>query len=255
MSFSLEICAYSSHSVSIAAHADAHRVELCSGRLEGGTTPSLGLIQEALQFTGLGVFPIVRPRGGDFCYSTSEFNEMLRDVEMCRNMGVQGIVTGILHPDGSFDINRLQQLKDAAGPLTFCIHRAIDMSVNPLEAVDALIDLGVTRILSSGARNTALEGIEMLDRMLDRANGRIEIMAGSGVNVHQIETLWKVGIRHFHASASSNFPSPMQFRNPQITMGKDGDQDEYLRAEADLQKVQSMMEKLVELSNSDLRKA
>ncbi len=251
MSFSLETCAYSSHSVSIAAHADAHRVELCSGRLEGGTTPSLGLIQEALKFAGLGVYPIVRPRGGDFCYSTSEFNEMLRDVEMCRNIGVQGIVTGILFPDGSFDISRLQQLKDIAGPMDFCIHRAIDMCNNPLQALEQLIDLGVKRVLSSGARNTAIEGINVLEQMIQCSNGRIEIMAGSGVNVNQIETLWKVGIRHFHASASSNFPSLMQFRNPQITMGKEGDQDEYQRTEADPQKVQSMMEKLVELSNSD----
>jgi copper homeostasis protein len=196
------------------------------------------------------VFPIIRPRGGDFCYSTSEFNEMLRDVEMCRNLGAQGIVTGILLPDGSFDVSRLQQLKDLAGPLEFCIHRAIDMCKNPLQALEQLIDLGVTRVLSSGARNTAIEGIEMLEQLVIRANERIEIMAGSGVNASQIEALWNIGIRHFHASASSHFASPMQYRNPHITMGKEGDQDEYLRTEADPQKIESMMEKLHALSHS-----
>jgi copper homeostasis protein len=248
MSFSLEICAYSAQSVSTAALNEAHRVELCVGRLEGGTTPNHGLLTEALKYPNLGVFPIIRPRGGDFCYSTSEFNEMLRDVELCRNLGVQGIVTGILLPDGSFDISRLQQLKDIAGSMDFCIHRAIDMCNNPLQALEQLIDLGVKRVLSSGARNTALEGINMLEEMVQRSNGRIEIMAGSGVNAGQIEALWKIGIRHFHASASSHFVSPMQFRNPHITMGKEGDQDEYLRSEADPQKVQLMMEKLQELS-------
>jgi copper homeostasis protein len=122
------------------------------------------------------------------------------------------------------------------------------MCNNPLQALEQLIDLGVKRVLSSGARNTAIEGINMLEQMVQRSNGRIEIMAGSGVNASQIDALWKIGIRHFHASASSHFASPMQFLNPSIKMGKEGDQDEYLRSEADPQKVQLMMEKLQELS-------
>ena len=244
MNYSLEICAYSAQSVAIAAACGADRVELCSGRLEGGTTPGYGLLHQALQHKSLGVFPIIRPRGGDFCYSESEFGEMCRDVEFCREQGVQGIVTGILHPDGSFDIPRMQHLKSLLGNLEFCVHRAIDMCRNPLEALEQLIELGITRVLSSGARNTAIEGIDTLHKMVQASNGRIQIMAGSGVNASQIETLWQAGIRHFHASASSLYPSAMEYRNPHIRMGKQGDQDEYLRTETDPHKIKTLLEAL-----------
>lgn len=244
MNSTLEICAYSSYSVSIAAITGAQRIELCSGIGEGGTTPGYGLLSEALNYSNIGIFPIIRPRGGDFCYSSSEFNEMLKDIEMCRNMGVQGIVTGILNSDGTFDLRRMLQLKNAAGSLEFCVHRAIDMCRNPLEAIDALSDLGVKRVLSSGARNTAIEGIDLLEVMLAHANNRIEIMAGSGIHAGQIEALWNIGIRHFHASASSKYPSEMKYRNLHIRMGKDGDQDEYQRTEADLQKIKSLLSEI-----------
>ena len=248
MNYSLEICAYSAQSVAIAAACGADRVELCSGRLEGGTTPGYGLLHEALQHKSLGVFPIIRPRGGDFCYSESEFGEMFRDVEFCREQGVQGIVTGILHPDGSFDIPRMQHLKSVAGNLEFCVHRAIDMCRNPLEALEQLIELGVTRVLSSGGRNTAIEGIDMLRKMTEVSNGRIEIMAGSGVNASQIETLWQDGIRHFHASASSLYPSAMEYRNPHIRMGKEGAQDEYACSETDPKKITAILRNLIAYS-------
>ena len=248
MNYSLEICAYSAQSVAIAAACGADRVELCSGRLEGGTTPGYGLLHEALQHKSLGVFPIIRPRGGDFCYSESEFGEMFRDVEFCREQGVQGIVTGILHPDGSFDIPRMQHLKSVAGNLEFCVHRAIDMCRNPLEALEQLIELGITRVLSSGARNTAIEGIDTLHKMVQASNGRIQIMAGSGVNASQIETLWQAGIRHFHASASSLYPSAMEYRNPHIRMGKEGAQDEYACSETDPKKITAMLRNLIAYS-------
>jgi copper homeostasis protein len=248
MKFSLEICCYTVESASTAAKAGAHRVELCAGRLEGGTTPSAGYLHEAAFIDGIPILPILRPRGGDFCYSDAEFRQMLYDLELMRELGFPGVVTGILLPNGNADLHRLSMLKQVAGDLEFCIHRAIDMSKNPLEALDQLIDLGVKRVLSSGARNTALEGLELLEQMANKANGRIEIMAGSGINAGQIEALWKIGIRHFHASASSHFPSPMQFRNPLIAMGKEGDQDEYLRTEADPQKIKAMMEKLNDLN-------
>jgi copper homeostasis protein len=244
MNYSLEICAYNAQSVAIAAAVGAQRVELCSGRLEGGTTPGYGLLLESMQFPSIGVFPIIRPRGGDFCYSKSEFNEMCRDMEFMREQGVQGIVTGILLPDGNFDIPRMHHLKLLAGHLEFCVHRAIDMSRNPLEAIEQLVDLGVTRVLSSGARNTAIEGIDMLRNMVEASNGRIQIMAGSGVNACQIEILWQAGIRHFHASASGKFPSAMEYRNTHIQMGKEGEQDEFTIYNADAQKIEDMLQQL-----------
>ena len=226
----------------LAEAAGADRVELCTGRLEGGTTPSFGMIQLALQCKNIQVFPILRPRGGDFCYSDFEFQEMMIDLEHMKNQGVPGVVTGVLLPNGRLDLERMKQLKDAAGEMEFCVHRAIDMSYNPFETLQELIDLGVTRVLSSGAANTALEGIEVLKQLVLQAENRIQIMAGSGVNAIQIQELWKVGVRHFHASASGLYPSPMQFRNLRITMGKDGDQDEYMRTEADPQKVRALIE-------------
>jgi len=240
--FSLEICAYSLESVMLAEAAGADRVELCAGRLEGGTTPSIGTIQLALQCKNIQVFPILRPRGGDFCYSDLEFQEMMIDLEQMKQRGVPGVVTGVLLPNGRLDLERMKQLKDAAAQIEFCVHRAIDMSYNPFDTLQELIDLGVTRVLSSGAANTALEGIEVLKQLVVQAENRIQLMAGSGVSAAQIPELWKAGIRHFHASASSLFPSPMQFRNPRITMGKEGDQDEYLRSEADPQKIKALFD-------------
>ncbi|MFM2286018.1 MAG: hypothetical protein RLZZ543_1515 [Bacteroidota bacterium] len=225
--YSLEICAYSLASVLLAEAAGADRVELCAGRLEGGTTPSVGVIQLALQCKNIQVFPILRPRGGDFCYSDTEFQEMLADLESMKQQGVPGFVSGVLLPNGRLDVERMKQLKAAAGKMEFCVHRAIDMSYNPFDTLQELIDLGVTRVLSSGAANTALEGIEVLKQMVVQAENRIQIMAGSGVNAAQIPELWSAGIRHFHASASSFLPSKMNYRNPSIRMGKEGDLDEY----------------------------
>jgi copper homeostasis protein len=238
--FSLEICAYSLESVLLAEAAGADRVELCAGRLEGGTTPSIGTIQLALQCKNIQVFPILRPRGGDFLYSDLEFKEMMIDLEHMKQQGVPGVVTGILLPNGRLDLERMRQLKAAAGDMEFCVHRAIDMSYNPSETLQELIDLGVTRVLSSGAANTALEGIEVLKQLVVQAENRIQIMAGSGINTAQIPELWSAGIRHFHASVSSFKPSKMNFRNPSIQMGKEGDLDEYAIQLASAEKISEM---------------
>ena len=248
--FSLEICAYSFESVMLAEAAGANRVELCAGRLEGGTTPSFGAIKQALQCKNIQVFPILRPRGGDFCYSDLEFQEMLIDLESMIQQGVPGLVTGVLLPNGRLDLERMKQLKDAAGEVEFCVHRAIDMSYNPFETLLELNDLGVARVLSSGAANTAIEGIELLGKMEEASNGRIQIMAGSGVNAAQIPELWKAGIRHFHASASSFKPSNMNFRNPSIIMGKEGDLDEYAIQVASAEKISEMKSVLQQCATS-----
>ena len=248
--FSLEICAYSVESVMLAEAASADRVELCAGRLEGGTTPSFGMIQLALQYKNIKVFPILRPRGGDFCYSKDEFNEMLIDLESMKQQGAPGIVTGVLLPNGRLDLERMRQLKEAAGNMEFCVHRAIDMSYNPFETLQELIDLGVTRVLSSGAANTALEGIEVLMKLVVQAENRIQLMAGSGVSAAQIPELWKAGIRHFHASASSFQPSKMNVRNPSILMGKEGDIDEYAIQVASADKISEMKSVLQQCATS-----
>jgi copper homeostasis protein len=250
MNYSLEICAYSAESVLRAARAGAHRVELCAGRLEGGTTPSAGLIQEALAVGDIDVFPIIRPRGGDFCYTDAEFREMLYDIEMLRETGVKGIVTGVLLPDGNMDIHRMAMLKDTAGDMEFCCHRAIDMTRNMMNAMEQLIELGVKRVLSSGGHNTAIEGIETLSQLQQTYGSQIEIMAGSGVNSRNILQLMKVGIRHFHASAGRLELSPMQYRNEHISMGKESGADEFARFEADETEIVAMLTHLKNLQLS-----
>ncbi|MEX1189598.1 MAG: copper homeostasis protein CutC [Bacteroidia bacterium] len=242
MNISLEICAYSAESVLRATRAGAHRVELCAGRLEGGTTPSAGLVQEALSIGNIDIFPIIRPRGGDFCYSDAEFREMLYDIEQLRETGVKGIVTGVLLSNGTIDMHRMAMLKGTAGDLEFCCHRAIDMTQNITDAMEMLIELGVKRVLSSGGHTTAIEGIEALSLLQQTYGSQIEIMAGSGVNSKNITSLIDSGIRHFHASAGRLEPSPMQYRNQLINMAKESGADEFARFEADQTEIGAMLE-------------
>ncbi len=239
--FSLEICAYSAESARRAARAGAQRVELCAGRLEGGTTPSAGFLHEVAFVEGIQVLPILRPRGGDFCYSDAEFRQMLYDLELIHELGFPGVVTGILLPNGKADLHRLSMLKQTAGNMDFCIHRCIDMAENSLTMLEELIQLGVKRVLSSGRQNTALQGLEMLREMHEAAANRIEIMAGSGVNSKNIPALKEAGIRHFHASAGRLEPSPMQYRNEHISMGKESGADEFARFEADETEIAAML--------------
>jgi copper homeostasis protein len=247
--FSLEICAYSAESVSRAAKAGANRVELCAGRLEGGTTPSKGLLSSALKFKSIEVYPILRPRGGDFCYTEAEFEEMLIDLKLFRELGMPGFVTGILLPNGQFDMSRMEVLKQEAGDMDFCVHRAIDMCSNSLQSFEELIELGVKRVLSSGRKNTAIEGIDNLEQMQHLFGNRIEIMAGSGVNENNVEALWNAGIRHFHASALGNEPSPMTNKNTDIRMGKEGDVDEFARYHADVTKMEALKKVLLKCAS------
>ena len=239
---SLEICCYSSESVLTATANGAQRVELCSGRLEGGTSPSAGMLQAALEVKNIEIFPIVRPRGGDFCYSHHEFDEMLRDVVCFAQIGVKGCVTGILLPNGDFDYQRMLKIKSEAPTLQLCVHRAIDMCRNSIEAIAVLKELGVKRILSSGRKNTAIEGLEMLVQMQETAGNGIEIMAGSGVKAEQIPSFWKAGIRHFHASAAALIPSKMQYRNEAISMSKDHPDEEFSVVHANGERIKTMAE-------------
>jgi copper homeostasis protein len=239
---SLEICCYSSESVITAAANGAQRVELCSGRLEGGTSPSAGMLLAALEVKNIEVFPILRPRGGDFCYSHSEFDEMLHDVVWYAKMGVKGCVTGILLPNGDFDYQRMLKIKAEAPTMELCVHRAIDMCSNSIEAIPVLKELGVRRILSSGRKNMAIEGIAMLRNMQEEAGKSIEIMAGSGVKAEQIPSFWEAGIRHFHASASVHTPSAMHYRNEGISMSKEHPAEEFSVFRANGEYIKTMAE-------------
>lgn len=233
MKLQLEICCYSVESVRAAARGGADRVELCASPPEGGITPSQASIQLARDVPGLGLYVIIRPRGGDFCYSPLEFETMKRDIEVAGSLGADGVVIGILQPDGSIDKGRTRELVEIARPMDVTFHRAFDMCADPFRALGDLYETGIGRVLSSGSRPTVEEGLEVLAALAEKAGDRISIMAGSGVKPGNLEVLFRAGIREFHSSAARSYPSPMEYRNPFVHMGKDKDFDEYARSAAD----------------------
>ncbi|NIG53514.1 copper homeostasis protein CutC [Chitinophaga sp. Cy-1792] len=216
----LEICAGSVASCIAAEQGGAHRIELCDNLLEGGTTPSYGTIALAREKVNIDIYPIIRPRGGDFLYSDLEFETMKRDVVMAKQLGCNGVVIGILTADGRVDKQRCKLLVDLAWPMGVTFHRAFDMTDNPFEALEDIIAIGCERILTSGCRNTAVEGASLLKDLVIRANDRIAIMAGSGVRSTNIADLVKTtDVTEFHTSAKAYIDSKMQFRNPNVSMG------------------------------------
>jgi len=236
----LEVCCYSAESVHISAQCGAHRVELCSNRKEGGTTPSYGAVVEAMKST-IPVCPILRPRGGDFLYTDQEFEEMLRDAELFASLQTKGIVFGILKSNGTFDLTRMQHIMDCTKNQEIVVHRAFDMCNDPFRTLEELIDLGVHRILTSGGKNTAIEGISLLEQLTEKAKGRVTIMAGSGIKSENIASLRNIGITEFHASATRFLPSEMEFRNESIGMGLKSDPDEFRIQQCDPLEIKNLL--------------
>ncbi|MEC5142576.1 copper homeostasis protein CutC [Chitinophaga sp. 212800010-3] len=218
--FTLEICAASVASCIAAEDGGANRIELCDNLLEGGTTPSHGTIAVARDKVKIDLYPIIRPRGGDFLYTDLEFEVMIKDIERCKQLGCNGVVIGILTPDGRIDKQRCKLLTELAWPMGVTFHRAFDMTDNPFEALEDIISIGCERILTSGSRNTAVEGAPLLKDLLERANDRIAIMAGSGVRSGNIAQLIKAtGIMEYHTTAKAYEESKMIYRNPNVSMG------------------------------------
>lgn len=235
----LEICCYSVQSLINAASGGANRVELCADYLIGGITPSIGKIERAVKQHLVDVYVMIRPRGGDFLYSHEAYNIMERDIAACENLGVKGVVIGMLNKDGSVDTERLKKLVELAFPMDVTFHRAIDMSSDMFKAIDDIYDCGVKRILTSGGYPTAIEGIDVIKNMTTYANGRVSIMAGSGVNAHNLKQLYDAGVREFHSSASLLIPSEMEYRNPKLNMGTAAI-DEFTLQYVDVDKVAAM---------------
>jgi copper homeostasis protein len=214
----LEICANSYQSAINAQEAGAHRVELCQELSVGGITPSYGLIKQVIAHLKIPVFVLIRPRSGDFNYSDAEFEIIKKDIEISKELGCKGIVSGILHKDRTIDVERTKVLVERSKPLDFTFHRAFDEVVNPLEALDQLIDLGVNRILSSGQQPTAEEGLELLKQLHFNAKGRLAIMAGAGINASNAQKFKTIGLKEIHASASKKIARQYQsmFENAQM---------------------------------------
>lgn len=214
-----EVCAYSLESCHAAAGAGATRVELCAGPAEGGTTPSAAAIRLARRIEGLQLSVMIRPRGGDFLYLDAEYEQMELDVAFARSCEADGIVIGLLTSDGQVDVERTRRLVELAGPMQVTFHRAFDMARDHAAALEAVIACGCHRILTSGGRNTAMEGIDNLREVVRRADGRIQIMAGSGVNPGNALELADTGVDALHFSARALRDSGMTFRNPDVSMG------------------------------------
>lgn len=214
----IEVCAYSLDSCLTAQQAGISRIELCGGLAEGGTTPSAGLIQLVRQHLTIPLYVMIRPRGGDFLYSESELAVMKADIQLAKALGADGLVLGVLQADGTVDEARTHQLIELASPLPVTFHRAFDMTRDPLEALEAIIRAGAVRILTSGQQQTAESGLATLQQLAQAASGRIDIMAGAGVNAHNARLLAESGINALHLSGSQQQDSGMLFRQPAVSM-------------------------------------
>ena len=199
-------------------------MELCAGIPEGGTTPSYGMIRNARESISIALNVIIRPRGGDFLYSENEIQEMLYDIQVAKELGADGLVFGCLNPDGSVDMSAMSRLMKAAGDTPVTFHRAFDHTNYPFKALEDIISLGCARILTSGCRPTALEGVDLLAQLVEKAGDRIIIMPGCGVKENNIADIARLsGAREFHFSARESVESGMVFRNPDVAMGSEDD--------------------------------
>ena len=214
MIFKLEVIGFNIESCILAQAAGAHRIELCDNPGEGGTTPSYGFIKAARQILQIELYPIIRPRGGDFFYSDAEFEIMKTDVKVCKDLGCDGVVIGILNTDGTVDKKRCEELVGLAYPLGVTFHRAFDRAKDAAQALEDVIEIGCERILTSGLVPAAPDGAETLAALIKQADERIIIMPGSGVRADNIVQLAKrTGAVEFHTSARINIDSKMNYIN------------------------------------------
>ncbi len=228
----LEICCYSAACALTAQRHGADRIELCAAPKEGGLTPSLGVLKRVRQTVTIPVHPIVRPRGGDFCYDDEEFSAMLEDIAVMRELGFPGLVTGVLDENGNVDVPRMQLIMQAAKGMAVTFHRAFDMCADAHQAADVLGQLGVARILTSGQQSSAQKGLSLITELNARSGAPI-IMAGAGVRASNLDDFLDAGIREVHSSAGQLIPSPMRYRNTGLSMSADTSADEYSRYSVD----------------------
>ncbi len=216
----LEICVESVEGAIAAQDGGADRVELCANLLEGGTTPSAGSIRLARERLHIGLQVMIRPRGGDFCYSATEFETMKLDIETAKAAGANGVVLGVLKEDGTVDEARTRELTELARPLNVTFHRAFDMARDPHEAMAALAGMGVDRILTSGQESSVLEGLDLISDLVHKAGDRIIIMPGGGINERNFSRIaTQSGARELHVAALGEVEGRMIFRNPRCFMG------------------------------------
>ena len=223
MSYILEVCADSVQSAIAAQKGGAGRIELCADLVVGGTSPSPALFKQVRKYTDLKIRTLLRPRFGDFCYDEYEFQSIKEEVEIFRELGADGVVIGILRPDGSLNMEEMEELVKAAGGMGVTLHRAFDVCRDPYEALEQCVSMGIDTILTSGQKSSAWEGRELLADLLKKSAGRIDILAGAGISPEVIEKLAPcTGIRSFHMSGKVVKDSRMEFRREGVPMGIPG---------------------------------
>jgi copper homeostasis protein len=217
----IEVCVDSVASAMAAQRGGAARIELCSDLIEGGVTPSAGLIEIVRANVSLGLQVIIRPRGGDFCYTDEEFEVMSRDIVVAKNLGADAVVLGILDAEGNVAVERTRQLVELARPLNVTFHRAFDMSADLFRALEDVCATGADRLLTSGGEQKCLQGVDTIARLGKAAHRRIAIMAGGGIDHRDAATIVeRTGVSEIHVGLSSPVASPMRHRNSRLSMGK-----------------------------------
>ena len=220
MPITVEICIDSVHSAVAAEKGGAQRVELCSDLVEGGITPSAGLIATVRQKIQIGLQVMIRPRAGDFHYSADEFDIMRRDIRMAKQLGANGVVFGLLDPEGNVEVERTRELVELARPLNVTYHRAFDMARDLDKSLEDVISTGADRILTSGAEVAAADAIPALKRLVATAGGRIVILVGGGMKPHNApRVIAETGAREIHAGLRTTKEGPMLYRNEKLVMG------------------------------------
>lgn len=236
----LEVCAFNLQSSVIAERVGAKRVELCENPADGGTTPSYGTIKQTREKIGIALYPIIRPRAGNFFYDEEEFAIIKQDILLCKQLGCDGISTGVHLQNGEIDTERLKRIVEWAYPMGVTCHRVFDATPDPFKALEEIIDCGCERILTSGQKTAAPDAINILAELVQQAEGRIIIMPGAGVRSSNIESLIKgTGATEFHTSARIAAPDPVTFRNPAIADATNW----YIANEEELNKIMGILNK------------
>ncbi len=228
----IEIATSDIETTRLAVSGGADRIELCANLAEGGTTPSYGTIRNCREHFPVQLYPIIRPRGGDFLYSADEIDAMKKDIRLCRELGCDGVVIGALLADGSIDLSTTSTLVELAYPMGVTFHRAFDRCRDPFEALEQLIGAGCERILTSGQKPTVTEGLDLLVRLNEAAGERITLMPGSGLRKDNIKLIAeRTGCREFHSSLRSRQKSAMSFIHPGFAGSEESYSNNYIDPE------------------------
>lgn len=219
----LEVCVDSVESAINASKAGASRLELCGNLVIGGTSPSGMLFKSVRKKVKIPIHVLIRPRYGDFCYSDFEFNIMRHEIRMFKKLGADGIVIGVLEPDGNLDCKRMKMLIEDAEGMHIVLHRAFDMAQNPYQTLEKAIELGVETILTSGQANDCVDGVRVLKELVIQSDGKVDILIGSGISSGVIADIYQfTKATSFHMSGKSLIAGKMKFRNDKINMGING---------------------------------